>query len=114
MIEPVKEAFLGLTSEGWIAVGTIGLFAATTVLASVTVFLVLAAREEIREVREEARKSRTLEIVGRYDHDPVLDRALRRMGRARDLKRLTTNPNDYRLDIVAVLNYLETMAILSR
>lgn len=111
MTEAVKETFLGLSSDGWIAVGTVGLFLATAVLAAVTVFLVLAAREEIREVREEARKNRTLEIIGKYDHDPVLDRSLRRMARARDTGRLESHPRDYRLDIVAVLNYLETLAI---
>lgn len=106
-----KADFLGLTAEGWIAAGTFGLFLATAVLAGVTVFLVRTARDEIREVRSEARKNRTIEMVGRYDHDPILDQALRRMARARDTGELYTDPHGHRMDIIAVLNYLETLAV---
>ena len=35
MAEAARETFIGLTPEGWIAIGTIGLFLATATLAGV-------------------------------------------------------------------------------
>ena len=66
---------------------------------------------QIGAARAEAKKTRTLEVVSKYDHDPVLDQALRRLAQARDEGVLLTKTRDYRLDILAVMNYLETIAI---
>ena len=97
----------GLSVAEWgalTAIGTFGIAAATLVLAAV-------AGYQISEARRETRTSRTMQIIGRYEECPVLERALRRMARARDKGDLATNVMVYRLDIVALLNYLETIAM---
>jgi len=101
------EVFWGLAGFGWSVVtgiGTVGIALATASVACVAWYQISAARGE-------ERKGRTLEMVQKYDHDPILDRALRRLARARDGKLLSANPIVYRMDIFVVLNYLETMAI---
>jgi hypothetical protein len=108
------EIFWGLTVAAWTAIGaiaTIALALATIGVAWVAGYQIAAARTEAAAARAEAKKTRTLEIVSKYDHDPVLDRALRRMARARDAKLFYVNVHDYRMDLFAVLNYLETIAI---
>jgi hypothetical protein len=106
MAEPV-EIVWGLTAGEWAAFTGI----ATAALALATVGVAWVAWYQIGAARAEAKKTRTLEVVSKYDHDPVLDRALRRLARARDMGVLLTKTRDYRLDIVAVMNYLETIAI---
>ena len=106
MAEPI-EVVWGLTTGEWVAATGI----ATGALALATVGVAWVAWYQIGAARAEAKKTRTLEIVSKYDHDPVLDRALRRTARARDSKLLFTNTMDYRTDIVAVMNYFETIAI---
>src|SRR5271154_3111276 len=101
------EIVWGLTVAQWGAFTGI----ATAALTLATVGVAWVAWYQIGAAREESKKTRTLEVVSRYDNDPVMDRALRRMARGRDNGTLLTNPRDYRLDIVAVLNYLETIAI---
>jgi hypothetical protein len=108
------EIFWGLTGTAWTAIGaiaTIALALATIGVAWVAGYQIAAARTEAAAARNEAKKTRTLEIVSKYDHDPVLDQALRNMARARDKGVLLTNARDYRVDILAVMNYLETIAI---
>jgi hypothetical protein len=108
------ETFWGLTGTDWAAIGaiaTIALALATIGVAWVAGYQIAAARKEAAAARAEAKKTRTLEIVSKYDHDPVLDRALRRMARGRDSKLLFTNTRDCRVDIVAVMNYFEAIAI---
>jgi hypothetical protein len=104
----------GLTVGHWHAVtgiGTVALTLATAALAIVAGYQISAARAEAEAARVEAKRTMTLEVVSRYDHDPVLDRALRRLARARDSKMLLTDTMRYRMDIVAVMNYFESIAI---
>jgi hypothetical protein len=104
----------GLSVGHWHAVtgiGTVALTLATVGLAGVAWYQIAAARAEAVAARAEAKRTRTLEVVSRYDHDPVLDRALRRMARARDSRRLFEETRLYRTDIVAVMNYFESIAI---
>jgi hypothetical protein len=70
----------GLSVADWsalTAIGTFGIALATLILAAV-------AGYQISEARRETRTNRTLEMVGRYDHCPVLERSLRRLARGRD------------------------------
>lgn len=104
----------GLSIGHWTAVtgiATVALTIATAALAIVAWYQIGAARAEAEAARAESKRTRTLEIVSRYDHDPVLDRALRRLARARDSKALYTATMQYRTDIVAVMNYFESIAI---
>jgi hypothetical protein len=108
------EEFLDLSIAAWTAIGamaTILLAMATIAVAWVAGYQISSARAEAVAARNEAKRQRTLEVVSRYDHDPVLDRALRRMARARDSGKLFTETRTYRTDIVAVMNYFEGIAI---
>jgi hypothetical protein len=108
------EAIWGLSVGHWHAItgiGTVALTLATVGLAAVAWYQIAAARTEAISARAEAKRTRTLEVVSRYDHDPVLDRALRRMARARDSRQLFDNTRLYRTDIVAIMNYFESIAI---
>ena len=108
------DEFMGLSVAGWTAIGavaTIALALATIAVAWVAGYQISAARAEAAAARDEAKRQRTLEVVSRYDHDPVLDRALRRMARARDSGRLFTDARTYRTDVIAVMNYFEAIAI---
>jgi hypothetical protein len=96
--------FWGLTAEGWTAVGTMLLGAATLSLVAVGYF-------QLRSVRAESRKSRTIEVCNRYDIEPVLDKSLRAVAVAKDSGDLAKNPQKYRLDVDNILNFLESIAI---
>jgi hypothetical protein len=97
----------GLSEAHWVTLTAIGTFG----IALATVLLAIVAGYQISEARRETRTNRTLEIISRYDECPVLERALRRMAKARDKGDLATNVQAYRLEIVALLNYLETIAM---
>jgi hypothetical protein len=96
---PQASDFLGLGPEGWIAAGTF-------LLAIVTLFLGLVGLQQIRAAREDAKSNRTLVAVDRYDFDPILDAALKRLRIAREN---AIAPR--RGDVVTLLNYLESIAI---
>jgi hypothetical protein len=95
--------FLGFTAEGWTALSTVFLAAATCVLVGVGVF-------QIRSIREEAKRSRTLAACDRYDQDIVLDGSLHRLAEARRSGQFSANPSAYRTDIATLLNYLDSIA----
>ena len=96
---------LGLSAAQWTALGTM-------VLAGLTLFIVIAGWIQLRAMRHEADKERTIAMCDRYDFDPVLDPCLRRLsvatGHGGDYK---TNADKYKSDVVTVLNYLDSMAV---
>ena len=98
------STFLGLVAETWIAIGTVG-------LALATLALFIAALSQTISIRNEARRSRTLAICERYDFDPVLDRCLRNLRRAKASGSFEKDPVRYRIDVSTVLNYLDGIAI---
>jgi hypothetical protein len=98
------STFLGLTAEGWTALSTFVLAALTCILVGVGIF-------QIRSIRAEAQRSRTLEMCDRYDCDPVLDLCLRRLSEARRTGELQKEPEAYRPDIATLLNYLDSLAV---
>jgi hypothetical protein len=93
------ERFLGLKADAWIAIGTFA-------LTGVTLFLGVVALRQLKMAQEDSRNNRTLVAVDRYDFDPVLDRCLRRLRKAYELKEVPI-----RGDVVTLLNYLEAIAI---
>jgi hypothetical protein len=98
------STFLGLTAEGHVALWT-------AVLAVATSALVIMGLRQLRSIRDEANRERTLRVCERYDTDPILDRALRRLAigwRTGDIQR---DPEKYRPFVTTVLNYLDTLAI---
>lgn len=104
---PVEQAitgFLGLSPEGWIAIATFGLVAAT-------ILLVVVGLLQIRSIREEEKRKRTLEICGQYETNIVLHLCVTRVAAARDSGELEANPRRYRSYIVGILNYLESIEI---
>lgn len=102
---PVEHAtFLGFTAEGWTALSTFVLAALTCLLVGVGIF-------QIRSIRAEAQRSRTLDFCDRYDRDPILDLSLRRLWEARRSGELHKDSAAYRPDIATVLNYFDSLAV---
>lgn len=92
---------LGLPID-WTALATVGLTASTLMLA-------LLAWLQLRSIRDEALRSRTLAACDRYDTDPILDIALRRISGSKLSGRWPER--ELRLDVKTVLNYLDALAI---
>lgn len=108
------ETFWALTATDWTAVtaiATVALVVATLVLAWVAYVQLKAAREEASAVHEEARATRTLAVCDRYDLDPVLDGACRRLTNAFENGGLKLYPEQYQSDLRCLFNYLESIAI---
>ncbi|MBX9758814.1 MAG: DUF4760 domain-containing protein [Beijerinckiaceae bacterium] len=101
---PEKAAFLGLTPEGWTALGTM-------ILAVVTAFLVAIGTYQISAIKSEQLKSRTLIEASKYDTDPVLNECIGHLHRAKLDGLLLKDPMNYRPQIIAILNYLDGVAI---
>ena len=76
-------------------------------LAVATTLLVIVAACQIRALRVQTRGWQTLAACERYDTDPVLDRSIRRLAKAGPRK----TKRRYRTDVIAVLNYLDDIAI---
>lgn len=88
-----NEIFWGLNIAGWTALTAIGTFG----IALATILVAVVAGYQISEARRETRTNRTMEIIGRYDHDPVLEQALRHLAEGRDKGDLASNVMAYRL-----------------
>jgi hypothetical protein len=109
-VDPIitlPEVFLGLNSLQWTGISAL----ASGVYDALTLALVIFAVVQIRSARREARINRTLAACDRYDFDPVMDSILRKLATARDSGDLVANPQNYRLDLYSILNYLEGIAI---
>lgn len=105
MYHPIETTgFLGLGPEAWIAVGTLLLVVVTTFVGSVGLC-------QISEARAEASRNRTIAACDRYDTDPILDRCCLALAKGRKDGSLETNPEDYRIEMFTILNYLEGIAI---
>jgi hypothetical protein len=91
---------------------------ATTILAFATIGLALAtialaviAGYQISSIREESRKERTLEACNRYDLNPVIRGATRRLRKAINSGAYKANRGDHKVDVIELFNYLEALAI---
>jgi hypothetical protein len=93
---PETEYLFGLSAHGWIAFWTFALTIVTGVLAWV-------AWHQIGAARDEAKLNRTLAACDRYDLDPILDAASRRLHAARESGDLAKNPKSYRLELWTIL-----------
>jgi hypothetical protein len=94
--------FLGLTANGWTAVGTMA-------LAVVTFLLVVVGRYQLVQLRDENKRSRTLAVCERYDTDPVIDAALRNLWRGWRSREIHHNPRQFSIDLATLLNFLESI-----
>jgi hypothetical protein len=102
-----SDIFLGISDHTWTGLSAI----ASIAYDALTLALVVFAAIQIWLARREARTNRTISACDRYDFDPILDQACRRIAAARDSGDLQKNPQKYRLDMYSTLNYLETLAI---
>lgn len=93
-----------MSAEAWIAIATFALAIATLVLVVVGVV-------QIQLVKDEARRNRTLDIVSRYDFDPVLDTALLKLAVAWQQQPAPAIGVAERPYVVTILNYLDSIAI---
>jgi hypothetical protein len=78
--------------------------------AALTLTFIVAAYQ-LWALRDEQCGWETLRACERYETDPVLDRVLRRLKRARDSGTLASDPRLFSLDAITVMNYLEGLAI---
>jgi hypothetical protein len=92
----------GLKAEEWTAL-------ATVLLAVLTLFVVIVGWIQLRSVRKDAKKERTIAVCDRYDYDPILDGSARRLSAAGT----SVNRNDpaYQSDVSQVLNYCDAISI---
>jgi hypothetical protein len=97
--------------DWWIALWTALLFGSTTILAVVTFFLVLVARNQLLSGRRETKGWQTLKICSNYDSDQNLDRALRSLRTAQDSGVFAGDELKYRMDVYLILNYFDSIAI---
>jgi hypothetical protein len=96
--------FWGIPAEGWLAIATFCLVAAT-------ILLVVVGVVQIRAIRAEEKKKRTLDICAQYETNTVLHYCLTRIARGRLSGDLEANPKRYRSQLTCVLNYLESIDI---
>ncbi|MFB7143349.1 DUF4760 domain-containing protein [Agrobacterium deltaense] len=93
------------TSNFWVAVGTIGLFFATLVLAYVGWY-------QIGHLRKESKKWRTLDACEIYDRDPVIQECLKVLRKYKVNKdKGLLHTDDIKIEALSVLNYLDGIAI---
>ena len=71
----------------------------------------ITATYQIREIRREAKRSRTLIACERYDIDPVLTACLRAVKKAKDAKALKRRAKSLSFEIHTIINYLDQLAI---
>jgi hypothetical protein len=94
-----------LDAHGWVAISTFLL-----VLATVT--LVVVGVLQVSSIRKEAKTARTLAMCDRYDTDPVLDRCVRALNKAKAAGGdFSENPGNYADEVSTVLNYFDSLAI---
>lgn len=103
----MPDVFWGLTAAGWTAIGAIG----TLVLALTTAVLVGVGVCQIRSLRHEGKKDRTIAACDRYVNDPVLDATCHRLRRASLCGDLVEKPSEYYTDIRTLLAYLDSLAV---
>lgn len=87
----------------WAAVGALAGSGAAALAA-------LIAWYQISELRRQQKGWQSLKVCERYDSDPVLNEALKKLRDARDSGALATDPRPLRLEITIVMNYLEGVA----
>src|SRR3954469_7069390 len=92
-----------LDANGWAALGS-----ALSGLATAT--LVIVGTVQIRSIRKEGRRERTLAICHRYDSDPVLVASLYRLAKLRKTREVT-DQSEFETDVLTLLNYLDNVAI---
>lgn len=76
-----------------------------------TVGAVLVASYQIHKYQKSQKGWETLKACERYETDAVLDRSLLAIKAARDAQTLQANPYEVRIELTAILNYLDGIAI---
>jgi hypothetical protein len=84
---------------------------AVIIQTAVMTLAVVVALYQIRVTKKEAAKWRTIEACERYDVDPILDAALRRLHSSRLDGKLDSKLEVLKPDLTTVLNYLDGIAI---
>ncbi len=82
------------------------------VVQTIVMFMaVVVAVYQIKVAKKEAAKWRTIEACERYDVEPILDAALRRIHSSRIDGTLDAKLEELKPDLTTVLNYLDGIAI---
>jgi hypothetical protein len=86
------------------------LAAVTALLALFTGLLAWIAWKQLGDIKAQQRGWESLKACERYDSDPEITRALRRLRRARKCGDIPNDPAAVSFDFATVLNYLEALA----
>ena len=99
--------FAGLDNTAWTAISAL----ANSVLAFLTLGLLVFAIYQVVTIKRDAKITRTLAACERYDIDPVLDQITRRISVAYNEGSLQKEPVKYAVDLNSIFNYFESLAI---
>ena len=81
------------------------------ITATATVLVAGVGWSQLRQLNADARVGRTLETAQRYVHDAVLGQGLRKLDEGLSSGRLADHPEEYKAEIINLLNYLDGVAI---
>src|SRR5688500_3125854 len=96
--------FWGVDAAGWAAIGAVA-------TAIITFILVTVGAYQIASIRRQNRRWRTLDACERYYLDAYLGETLRRLRQAHVTNQFAGHEQDFKLDVVRLLNYLDGIAI---
>lgn len=107
MADSTPEVFLWLNQTQWTGIAAI----AQSIAAGAAAIALGFAAYQIRAIRKENEKGRTLAACERYDLDPILAPSVREVRVAKKSGELEKDPKKYAEDVHTVINYLDQLAI---
>lgn len=72
------------------------------------------ATGQARDALQQDRVAKTIEACDRYDSDPLIDAALRKLSKDSSSGKLKKNPASDKIELVTVMNYFDGIAICLR
>jgi hypothetical protein len=97
--------YLGnLRAEAWAAIGAVS-------QAALTLLVIVVAGWQIAATRRQNQRWHTLEACNRYHIDPTIRQSLATLRAAHQQNKFVGNEPSYRVDIVSLLNHLDSIAI---
>lgn len=102
----MSETFIWLNQTQWTGIAAI----AQGIAAGAAAVALGFAAYQIREIRRENKKGRTLAACERYDLDPILAPAVRIVREAKKSGELQKDPKKFSEDVHTIINYLDQLA----
>lgn len=76
-----------------------------------TLGLLAVGYRQIRGIRDEALRERTLEACNQYDTNAIIHSTRRRLRVAQENGAMVAAPRKYRFDVITLMNYFDSIAI---